>query len=262
MDLQKLSLIKQEILRTPLEEKRRNDEFCGLFVDGRAISFEQIDAPLHSFRAFSQYNYPVFVFIHMSTPQEVIDKIYEKYTNIHILPIPYLNGLEKYSEWMFNQCFYLFPEHYEKILTFQDDGFLLKEGWENFVSTGNYDFIGAVWHSDIQVLCNVNTLPLRTCNGGFSFRNLVPLRKVINFVNENGGQHSFFKGLKINGEIRQRNSWLAEDAMFSSIGFSLGFFKSVTEDECNRFAKEPITFSEFKDYNNSNRPFAFHKIDE
>mgnify|MGYP003394985199 FL=1 len=62
MDLKKLQLIKQDILKEPLEFKKNNDLFCGLYVDGTGkLTFDMADAMFWGFKVFSEYDYPVYI---------------------------------------------------------------------------------------------------------------------------------------------------------------------------------------------------------
>lgn len=262
MDINKLNLIKKDLLKYPFDrDKKRSDDFCGLCVDGTGnVTLAGLDAFLNSFYYFSLYQYPVFLLVSVTNNKEELKNIVQKYPYTIIVEIPPLTTIEYYSEWMFNYCFQYISPRFEKIFTFQEDGGLIKSGWEEFVTKGNYDFIGAPWKSKIRVIAeNVSTAEIQVCNGGVSFRKRSSMLKVLDFINNHGGQHRVFKGLEIDRRLRQYNSWLAEDAMFS-IGFCLDMFKVPTIEECSRFSLEPITLNHYLSQNNL--PFAFHKIDE
>ncbi|MEK6879535.1 MAG: DUF5672 family protein, partial [Nanoarchaeota archaeon] len=103
--------------------------------------------------------------------------------------------------------------------------------------------------------------PLRGVNGGMSYRTMTEVKKCVEYVNNKGGQHKYFSGVKINGEIKQNNSWLAEDLMFCSVGFTFDIFKEVPAQEAKKFSHEPIEYSLYSDKNNPSRPYCWHKCD-
>lgn len=264
MDFELLNKIKQDILNEPLIEKAYSEDFCGVFVDGTSkLKFENVDFSFHSFRIYSQYAYPIFLFISYSNSEDEICKLIEKYKHLNIILIPPLKTSFEYNYWMFNSCFQLVPSKFSKVYTFQEDGCLIKSGWEDFVTKGDYDMIGAPWKKDIQVLTKKGYLgPLRLCNGGVSYRKREKMIECSNLVQKEGGQLDFFCGICIDGQIRQNNGWLAEDAMFSSIGWGYDIFKPVGLLEAMEFSLEPITFSLYNSKADPLRPFNFHKIDE
>jgi hypothetical protein len=259
-----LNNIKSDILKLNIPSRLKSNDFCGIIVEGRNNApFEDIDAAIHSFRAFSEYNYPVFLFVSRFIDFEVINKLNNKYDNIFIHYINPLKNSFEYNQWMFNNCFRFIPSKFEKCLTIQNDGFLIKSGWEQFVSDKKFSFLGACWRSENEALSNFAKLKaIKIGNGGFSYRFIPDLLKCLDIIDEYGGQHNFFRGQLIDGKLMQNNSWLAEDLMFCSIGFSYDIFNPVTIEDCNKFSLEPITFDLYKDINNPKRPFGFHKIDE
>jgi hypothetical protein len=262
MDYNLLNKIRADTLAVPLVKKPYSEEFAGLIVDGRNnVTLDSINPAIHSFRVYSKNEYPIILLLGYGTPQRELQIIQNSYSNILVYLIPPLDSILLYSEFMFNQCFRAIPEKFEKLLLLQSDGHLIQSGWEDFVNKGNYDYIGGKWRSDIEILNTmVVTTNRRFANGGASFRRRSSMIKLVNEVNKRGGQHSVFKGIKINGQLMQNNSWLAEDSMFS-IGFDLGIFKPITEFEADVFSHEPIEFSLFKDKGNINRPHLFHKVD-
>lgn len=261
MDLQKLQLIRDDLLKYPIERKQPNNEFCGLYVDGTGnLTFDLANAAFHSFKAFSQFDYLIYLFVASSNDDSEIKKILNKYPNTKVYGIPPLKTPLIYNQWMFNYPWFFLGNH-KGVLTMQDDGCLIQNGWEEFVTKGKYNFIGAPWRSEIQAIAKEYLKPLYGFNGGMSYRTPPEMIKCIKFVNDRGGQHEFFTGVKINGEVKQENSWLAEDLMFSSVGFTYNVFKEVSVDEAKKFSLEPIEFDLYMDKSNTERPFAYHKVD-
>ena len=263
MDLNKLNLIKKDILNIPLDEKKKNYEFIGLYVDGTStFTYEKAAWSIHGFRTFSQYCYPIYLFVSCASPDKEIKAIVSKFSDIRVVLIPSLPSPVLYNEWMFNNCFYLIPEKYQKILSFQEDGGIISFGWEDYVSKKPYSFLGALWKSDIEALSPQFKLQtLKYCNGGVAYRKLSDLLKCCEFVKAHGGQHKFFSGVKINNNLVQDNGWLAEDLMFNAVGHTFEIFYSITPEDCNKFSLEPIELDLFLDKDNLKRPLAFHKID-
>ena len=139
---------------------------------------------------------------------------------------------------------------------------LISDGWEDYFLKGGWDYLGSPWQSDITVLTKNGPLKtLRVGNGGVSVRKKKSIMKVVEHINKEGGQHEYFTGIKINGELKQQNSWLAEDAMIVSVGATFDILKLPNEDEARKFGHEPIELSLYMDKNNPNRPMIFHKCD-
>lgn len=259
MNLNLLNAIKKDVLSIPIEPKGLSFNYSGVIVDGRDnVTFSDLDAPMHSFRVFSEYNYPIWLFLSKKVDYRVIRDIEQKYNNVDLTLIGGLRNITEYSNWMFNTFPTVCPD---KCLCLQSDGFLIQDGWENYIEQLDPDFIGAPWRSKTQIITKEGVWPVnKLCNGGVSFRRKDKMLEVLNYVNSKGGQKEYFKGIAINGQIRQLNHNLAEDALFS-IGFSLGIFKPVTLAQAAKFAIEPISYRMYCDKGNKNRPLNFHKID-
>jgi len=262
VDHEKLEIIKKDILTAPIGLKRSSSDICGLYVDGTGkLTFDIADAPFHAFKAYSQYDYTVYLFIAGNNNKEEIKKIFDKYPNTRVYNIPPLTNALYYNEWMYNYPWFVIDPKHMGVLTFQEDGMLIKPGWEEYVIKGDYDYIGAPWKSEIQALAVEYLKPTWVGNGGLSYRKIDSLKKCLEYVNNRGGQHKFFKGIKINGVTQHNSSWLAEDILFASVGFTYNFFKDVNIEEAARFSLEPIEFSLYMDKDNPLRPLGFHKCD-
>lgn len=263
MDKQLLKQIGEDVLNEPLEIKGVNDDICGIYVDGTGkLTFEAADPAFHAFRVFSQWLYPIYLFVSEENDINEIKKLEKKYYDVRVRYIKPLRTSFEYNEWMFNIPWYLIGNH-RYVFTFQDDGYCIKPGWEWYCLNNEFDFIGAPWRSFNQVITSFESLPpVKIGNGGCSWRNLNKTKQVIDFVNSWGGQHKFFKSLLIDNQIAQTNSWLCEDIMFTAPGFHYKFFKPVSIEQAAQFSLEPITMKLFLDKDNPNRPYCFHKIDK
>src|SRR3990167_11171294 len=245
MDLEKLNLIKKDILKELLCNQKPSDEFCGLYVDGTGkLTFDMADAAFWSFKVFSEHIYPIYLFVASNNNEEEIKKIVNKYQNTKVYCIPPLKNYLEYNSWMLNYPWFLIDPKHENILTFQDDSAIISKGWENYFLSGKWDYIGSPWRSNITVLTKNGPLQtIRVGNGGISARKKKAIIKIVDFINKNGGQHNYFTGIKINGELKQQNSWLAEDAMICPVGATFGLLKLPTEEEARKFGHEPIELS-------------------
>ena len=193
----------------------------------------------------------------------MITQYTSKYPNTKVYSIPSLNSDVLYNQWMFTCPWFLIDPRHEYIFSFQWDGTLISKGWEEYFINGGWDYIGSPWRSDITVLSKNGPLKtLHVGNGGISARKRSSIIKVVEYVEKQGGQHNFFTGIRINGILKQENSWLAEDAMIVSVGATFDLLKLPTEVEARKFGHEPIEFSLYMNKENPDRPKIFHKVDQ
>jgi hypothetical protein len=260
VNIELLNKIKEDILFIPLGPKGFSTDFSGVIVDGRPnITFADLDAPMHSFRVFSEYNYPIWLYLSKKVDYRVIAEVEKKYNNIDLVTIDSITDIVSYSNWMFNVFPTVCPS--DPMLCIQSDGFLIQNGWEDYINELEPDFIGAPWRSENRVITSEGIAPVnKFCNGGVSFRKKDKMLQVLNYVNSRGGQAEYFRGLIINNIRRLAGHNLAEDAMFG-MGFSLGMFKPITLKQAAKFALEPISYRMYCDKDNKNRPYTMHKID-
>lgn len=259
MDIEKLNYIRKDILSCPLPHQAESNSFCFVYVDGTSnLTFEECNATLHSARLYSAFNYTIYLYVSVLNDKLEIDKIVEKYPNTIVYFINPLENSFHYNEWYFNTLFPSLPDYAERVFSIQSDGLLLKSGWENFVRDDSY--IGAPWRAEIEIMTNEGSFKSknRVGNGGMAYKRRSKMLKVLDYVNARGGQHNYFRGIKINGKLMQNNSWLAEDAMFS-LGFEIGIFKLVSEEKAREFAHEPLELETY--ISKINLPYCFHKID-
>lgn len=262
MDFDKLNLIKADILKEPLVSKKYSEEFAGVYLHSNSpFKLEEHQAPFHAFRRFSQYNYPIYLFISHDSITEDVSKLIELYNPIKIVSILRLNNIYEFNNFCINKLLYLIDPKHENLLFYQSDGFLIKEGWEE--KCNGYSWLGSAWKNQIKVIENAfNYSPTQIGNGGCNFRRKSRCEKVLNLVEKYGGQQKIVKGLQIyENPIRYQNGWfLAEDLFFCYFGFGSGIFEFVTREVADNFAKEPITWIE---YNKQIKPcHCFHRIDE
>ncbi len=258
MNLQKHKLIDETTLSLPIEIKEKSDKWSGVYVWGDNRDFVSAEhlAPIHAFRAHSKYNYPIHFFIN-GTKTGDLDILLGLYGNINVILIEPLTSSFEYNYWFINKLWHYIDSEY--CLTFQNDGYLLKSGYEEYVENNDFDFIGAAWSDEVKLRTKYFDLPAqRVGNGGFSARKPAKMMEVLNLVNGAGGQEYIVEGQFNDGQMRLKHSRCAEDAFFSSFGFGMNIFKPVTVEEANKFSLEPIPFELI---GGSDSPFGFHRCD-
>ena len=262
MDLEKLQLIKNDVLSKELPHRLYSDEFAGIYLHSNSpFRLEDHQAPIHSFRLFSKYRYPLYLFISLDAITPDVEKLIKLYGPITIVSIVRLKDIIAFNNFCINNLLYLIHPKHEFLLTIQGDGFLIKEGWED--KCYGYSWVGAPWKDEIKVIENTFNYPaVKGFNGGFNFRRKSKCLQVNELVQKYGGQQKIVKGLQINENPprQQAGSFLAEDLYFSYFGFGSGLFESVSKEYADSFSKEPITFEE---YNRREKPcFGYHRIDK
>ncbi len=260
MNLELLAKIKQDVLSIPYEKKLFSEEYAGVYLHSNSpFKLEDHEASFHSFRVFSHYDYPIYLFIDSESYTLDVVKLKEKYDHIHVLFINKLNSVVEFNYFSIYNLPHLIPA--EQLIYFQYDGFLIKGGWEE--RTIGLDWLGAKWKSPVKVIENtLNYSAIRIGNGGCNFRRKSKMLEVLKFVDKHGGQGNIVKGIEIDGRVANQGSFLAEDLFFCYFGFGSKIFNTVPEYEkyVDHFALEPITWEQ---YNLNPKPcHLFHRIDE
>lgn len=257
MDLEKLNYIRRKTLEVDASTKPKSDEFAGVYLhSGSPFRYREHIAAFHSFRAFSQYNYPIYFLISPEDITEDVNCLISKDKNIIVVDIPRLNSVYEFNMFsIYGLLHFINPKH-NNLLYFQYDGHPVKSGWENYVI--NYDWLGAPWKEPIQVIENKFGFgPVQVGNGGANFRKRDKCLQVLELLEKNGGQDKIVKGMQIIGKHGTEGPYLAEDIFFSWFGFGAGIFKPTSIEEARKFSIEPITLEQF----NNKDSFLFHKID-
>ncbi len=239
-----------DILNQEEEQKTESDEFCGVFIEGRdrpITSFEDF-ASFKAFFLFSQYSYPVFLFLNENVAEVLTPELVKKY-RINIVKIKPLENLFQYSDFCINQLFKLIPEKFENILTFQPDGFLIKPGWEKFVTDNNFSYIGAAWRhwGGVMVERNkewhvFNEKRTNMANGAVSFRKRSKMLKATNLLKK-----SHLKSEEIIEMGNADYKPALEDLFYSYFLFCVLGEKPPTVEQCNQFVTDPC---DWQDYSN------------
>lgn len=248
-----------DILNIKYQEKPNSDDFCGIFLESRnrAVNSYEEYASMFSFKAFSQFNYPIFAFVNENIIKEnkFLDPEKVKEWRINLIPIQELATRKDYA--VFNYKFNVFNKlgGIDKCVTLHPDGFLIKEGWEEYVIKNDFDFIGAKWLHCPSIRSSNTTInnellkmsPVYGCNGGFSYRKASVMNAIINKFNQNSLNTLYENG-------RADKFPPPEDLFFNFFGWNLGLIKPPTKEECDIFSLDPITL---KEYNNQ-ASFGFH----
>ena len=224
-----------------------SQDFAGIYIHGQAkpFSLETHEVPLNCFRHFSQYSYPLYLFVSEGYEGE-LDKLLKRDQNIIHITIPVMENIADYDRFVIEDLYRLLPDSAENTLIFHDDGFLIQGGWESYAL--GFDYIGAPWPEpcggDKLILHNQDRYPIscrtKVGNGGCCFRKRSKCLEVLNRVQLDDLNWEFLQG------------HLPDDVFFSYFGFGLSIFKPVTPDEARRWATEPIS---------SLTSFGFHKTD-
>lgn len=260
MDIAKLNFIRQDVLKVPLEEKERSEEFVGVMLHSNSpVTLQSYQPPIHAFRAFSQKNYLIYFFISNDAISEDYLRLVSNYRNIKTVIIPRLQDIYAFNNFSINNLLYLIDQKHENLVYFQDDGFCIAPGWEE--KTKGYSWLGAPWKEPIEVLQStfMDFKPIQIGNGGANFRRRSKCLQVLDLINEYGGQKLIVKGIKIDNKIKHNNPFVAEDALFCYFGFNSGIFEPVELDFALSFSREPISMQEYLLHP---RPACFfHRID-
>jgi hypothetical protein len=249
-DLDLLGKICFDTLNLNISPKYNSEKFVGIYFEGRNRELSTIEdcAAYHSFRVFSEYNYPYIIFSPNSN--NLLNNRYKDPNIIHI-KIPVCDTHDKYSRFMIENIWNYVPKYVENMLFCHPDGFLIKRGWEEFVLRNDLGFVGSAWcHAPgIDILEN-NTwrkldFPNIQCgNGGFSFRKRSLCEKVSNKYSK----------LILRETGREDCRYPPEDLFYSHLinGEKIGIVAFLTQ--CMKFSLDPITLEEY----NKKISFGFH----
>jgi hypothetical protein len=252
-DLELLGKICFDTLSLPLDVKDSSDLFCGIYFEGRVREINKVEdfSVVHSFKIFSEYNYPIFISSPNSNNLLNNDIRYKNCRIIHI-KIPECNSHDKYSQFMMKHIWDYIPKQFERLLFFHPDGFLIKSGWERFVIDNKLDYVGSAWcHApSIDTFSqnewkNFNFPRIQCGNGGFSYRSRFCCERI-------SKEYSQFI-LRESG--REDNRPPPEDLFYSHIMNGIyggGFVANIKQ--CMKFSLDPITLNEY----NNKLSFGFH----
>lgn len=243
--LEELKVVLGE--QTPLCERPKSDDFCGVYFHGRSTPFTLLEheVPIRSFRYNSEYNFPIFLFCNVSAGGE-LDALLEKYDNIHLIPIKPMHSMRDYNDFVIFEMWKHIPIN--NTLTFHSDGWLINPGWERFITHHDFDYIGAPWCYPTGLAAPVFRDANQTKyqikhrsvvgNGGFCFRKKDKCQEVVAAIDPQDLCWEYLDG------------FFPDDVFFSYFGFGLGIFKRYDLELAYKWSAEPIA---------SLKTFGFHK---
>jgi hypothetical protein len=250
------------------ETKPLNNEWGAIYVEGRDRQIRDVESfcAVKSFKLFSKYNAPVYLFLH--NDKNLLFKEYGLLDrwNIKVIKIPLLDSLEKYSEFCIKELYYLLPKNLKHVITIQPDAMLLKEGFEDYAINSGCDWLSPHWkhYAAIEAYRPKNNIlglpegwgdmcrPTAIGNGGFSYRKVESLLQITDFwrnVNPN---------VKLRERGRNDDRPPMEDLYFTSFLSVMPGFKMPTLKQCDEFAVDPLTLDIWK--NKQNWPLGFHYV--
>jgi len=202
-----------------------------------------------SFIKYSQFKYPILWF-YGGPNDDNVQKLLKKFDNIQLIPISPIIGSNALNDFYLYQLPKLIPEQHEKLLYFQDDGFLIKSGWEQFIEEHDFDYVGPPWYNYINYplfVYNfyVNEMKLNKKdfkfqeigNGGFCYRKRSKMISVSNAIPKPD------KLLELGNKMRENPQFrfdmgITEDWISCHVGFNSGIFKSMPVNIARQFAQE------------------------
>ncbi len=255
-DLIVLNKICCDILATDLSKdsllycnKEFSNDFHFIYVEGRFRTINTLEdwAAIKSAKLFSEYNYPVICFV--NNDNKFLDNNYDIIKNwrIDIRKIKELNSLEEYTNFCINDLYFSLPEDAEKIITIQPDAALVKNGWENYIDSNNFDCLFPHWRHMASIIFKendnwfrFNANPVNIGNGAMSFRKASIMREI----------SKRFGKMKLAELGRDDFRIPMEDLFFNFFGQNYGYFKKFpTLKDCDLWAKDPYTLEEYKENN-------------
>lgn len=249
-DLELLGKICYDTLTQSIDSKQQSNDFCGIYFEGRERDINAIEdfAVIHGFKIFSEYNYPIFVFSPNSNNLLNNDPRY-KNARIEHIQIPAQDSHDKYSKFMFEDIWKYLPKQFENLLFFHPDGFLIRNGWEQFVIDNKFKYIGSAWCHTPSIDIyennewhNLNFPRIHCGNGGFSFRSRSACEKI-----------SSIYAKHILRETGSQGTRVPEDLFYSHLinGIEGGV---ANLKQSMKFSLDPITLDEY----NNKLSYGFH----
>ena len=241
------------ILNQPLKQKPPSNDFAAIYVDGRDRDFKTREdyACIYSFKTFSKFDYPVFIFTQFPERWE-----WQGFTRVFINKTEPINSLEEYSEFC-KKLYFLLPSYIENVITIQPDGMLLKHGYEEFIQSQNVDWLSSHWKHFARVEIKLDfdnialTSPTAVGNGGFSYRKVSKMREI----------SSRFGGLSLKECGRDDNRPPMEDLFYCAFMNSFSQYKMPSLEQCCQFSVDPLDRNIFNLFLSGKRNlFGFHFI--
>lgn len=239
------------ILDQPIEEKEKSDQFCGIYVEGRDrdINTSEDFASLYSFKCFSRYDYPIYVFCRSN--KNWMNGDFATISRVNFIQIPPLNSLDEYTNFCTKELYHKISKDIKYAVTLQPDAALLRNGWEDEFLKNNWVYLGSPWTHAPSIEYQDNDGewkdflgPVRVGNGGFSIRD-------VNFCR---AASIYYGNYKLREKFAPNNKIPPEDLFYSTIAKYLDG-NMPTVEQASQFCCDPLTPEIF---NSNNKPFGFH----
>jgi hypothetical protein len=246
-----IKYVCNDILSNPYQNKPSSTLFAGVFIDGRNREINSLEdyACFHSFSIFSEYSYPIYVFVHnvdnfLDNNQDLIKKY-----NIQLFKIKELRSLEEYSSFCIRQLYTFLPRSIENIITLQPDAMLIKSGYEKYLLDNDFIYIGAPWlHAPAIEFFGEDDRwhdffnSVRIGNGGMSYRKASFCRQA----------SEVYGNFILREKFAENNKKPQEDLFFAVLA---NLYKNTpTIEQARKFSIDPL---DKIDYNNKTS-YAFH----
>ncbi len=242
-----------DIIKEPIAGKPESSEFCGIYVDGRLRDVNCLEdySSLYSFKRFSTYNYPIYVFL--ANPDNFLNNNYDliKKWRINIVKIDPIKDLEGYTNFCVKELYNLLPNNIRWGVTLQADAMILKNNWEMEIIKNNFTYVGSPWkhapsieYQDIKGNWHDFSYPVRMGNGGFSVRD-------IKFFKDKFNE---YKNWKLREKFAPNDKIPPEDLLASVLATHLNG-NVPTVEQANSFCCDPLTKEM---WDNKTHKFGFH----
>jgi hypothetical protein len=208
-----------------------NNESKNVAVLLESRIFDNTEFILRQFSRFLPEDFAMWIYVTQNVYDQYVELGNKLNNGIRIILLPEefkLTSIDDYNNIMLNISFWNLLIQFERVLIFQMDTMIYRNGIEQFYK---YDYIGAPWDPKFKI-CETNV-----GNGGLSLRNI---KAVIDC-------------LKNRKKILEPSEKIPEDIFYSKMMFELGY--NVPEEEvASLFAIE--------DYLHNEKCFGSHKLDK
>lgn len=158
----------------------------------------------------------------------------------------WLSSIEQYNKLKISLYFYNLFKDYEYLLTYELDAWVFRDELLYWCDKG-YDYIGAPWFEGYEE-GNGSKRFLHGCNSGFSLRNIIKVRKILNRIEGLKKFRNFWFHSKLQGIIEFQNVPFFRQR-FKII--DVVYFKEIIFDWITHYEDYywtyiiPLTFSDF-----------------
>jgi hypothetical protein len=178
-----------------------------------------------------------FVILHGLNNEDFVKNIVKKSVNARRTQLVNMGvsnlSVSQYSELFYNPLLYDYIPT-ETFLVFQTDAIILKENRNKVYDFMRYDYVGAPWPHDWNLLGKMSV-----GNGGLSLRKKSKMIKLLKLKNKIKHTHSMY------------GKYIAEDQFFNGYYFPNEYVSKPTFEQAQNFSIEAVY---------SDAPFGVHKL--